>query len=295
MLSSDPLGAYLRIISQFPLLSAEEEQETARCIELGREAEAKLEANSDSAVFPMLAETCSEGKQARTRFINSNLRLVVMLSRRHTTGELDLIDVIQLGNIGLIRAVDKFDWRRGFRFSTHAAWWIRQSIGVGIEQTAGIIRIPRTAREELNLLQAASKHASKSDSLNDIEVVARWTGMEPDRVRRVMSYPQEITSMDADTRLGHKLQDLIPSTPFDPLDDLVEITATSEVVQQSVEKLTPLEREIVLRKYGLQEFRQHSLKDIAIALNLTVTAVSRILNDATNALKIQLEKTFNEC
>jgi RNA polymerase primary sigma factor len=137
---NDSIGLYLNDIGKVPLLNAEEERELSRAIEAGRDAATRLEAGEKGAE---LKRSVRKAAEAKDRFIRANLRLVVSIARRYPLPQgMDLLDLIQEGNLGLEHAVDKFDWRRGFKFSTYATFWIRQAIGRALDQKASLIRIP---------------------------------------------------------------------------------------------------------------------------------------------------------
>ena len=137
---NDSIGLYLNEIGKVPLLTADEEKELSRVIEAGREAERRLEAGEKSAE---LRKAVAAAAHAKDRFIRANLRLVVSIARRYPLpAGMDLLDLVQEGNLGLEHAVDKFDWRRGFKFSTYATFWIRQAIGRALDQKASLVRIP---------------------------------------------------------------------------------------------------------------------------------------------------------
>src|SRR6476659_919923 len=137
---NDSIGLYLNDIGKVPLLDAQEERDLSRTIELGREAAARIDAGEDA---PDLRRAVRAAASAKDRFIRSNLRLVVSIARRYPLPQgMDLLDLIQEGNLGLEHAVDKFDWRRGFKFSTYATFWIRQAIGRALDQKGSLIRIP---------------------------------------------------------------------------------------------------------------------------------------------------------
>lgn len=290
----DALGAFLNFAGKFQLMTAVEEQEAAKLIEEGHCASAILDAEPNHPKRAEYRRILIHGEKARVRFINSNLRLVVMLARRYSTGELELIDVIQLGNIGLIKAVDKFDWRRGYRFSTHATWWIRQSIGVGTEQTAGLIRMPRSAREEQNLIWAATKNIGTNYSNQTIHEVSDWTGLRSDRIKLVLNYPREVSSLDAPGDFRHPLQDRISNPLLDSLEEEVEHHLVRRAVQEGLMSVSFRDREILSRRFGLFGFQPHSIKEISAALEMTVAAASKALSSALDGIRSYLVPTFSE-
>lgn len=290
----DVFGAFLKFAGRFPLLSALEEVAIAKQIVAGRTASASLAEDPKHSDYLELARIASQGEQARLRFIYSNLRLVVMLARRYTTGELELIDVIQLGNLGLIKAVDKFDWHRGYRFSTHATWWIRQSIGVGIEQTAGIIRVPRQAREELNQVWSAIRKNETAYSSLTLDELSVLTGMTPDRIMRILKYPQDVLSLEAPTFDGRPLQDLISDSSLESPEEGVERLGETRAVQECLKTLPIIDQEILSRRFGLGGYEPHSMKDMSAALDMTVPAAARVLNIALEEMSRLLVDSFNE-
>ena len=288
------MGAFLNFAGRFQLMTAAEEQETAKLIEEGRCASAILDDEPNHCDRAEYRRILIRGEKERVRFINSNLRLVVMLARRYSTGELELIDVIQLGNIGLIKAVDKFDWRRGYRFSTHATWWIRQSIGVGIEQTAGVIRMPRSAREEQNLIRAATKNIGTKYSSQTIHDLSDWTGLKCDRVKLVLNYPREVYSLDEPGDYSHPPQDRISDPSVESLEEEVERLSVHRAVQECLMTVPVLDREILSRRFGLFGFQPHSIKEMSAALDITVSAASRALSVALEGIRSQLVPSFSE-
>src|SRR3954468_20107095 len=153
----DLVRLYLDDIGRYPLLTKDDEVRLAQTMERGREAAAELASGEklSPARKRALRNAVREGEAAHLQFVNCNLRLVVSLAKRYQAADLPLLDLIQEGNLGLIHAVEKFDWRRGFKFSTYATWWIRQAIGRGIDNTARTIRIPSHAGDLLRLVRRA--------------------------------------------------------------------------------------------------------------------------------------------
>src|SRR6188474_1071657 len=160
---NDSIGLYLNDIGKVPLLTAEDERELSRVIETGREAAEQIAAGKKGAALK--AQVAAAAK-AKDRFIRSNLRLVVSIARRYPLPQgMDLLDLIQEGNLGLEHAVDKFDWRRGFKFSTYATFWIRQAIGRALDQKASLVRLP--GDRSANLRSALRQVAGDGDELDD--------------------------------------------------------------------------------------------------------------------------------
>src|SRR5881227_3247758 len=153
----DLVRLYLEDIGRYPLLTKDDEARLAQAIERGRDAAAELERGEKltPARKRELRRAVQEGRQAHLDFVNSNLRLVVSLAKRYQASDLPLLDLVQEGNLGLIHAVEKFDWRKGFKFSTYATWWIRQAIARGIANTGRTIRLPVHAGDQLSRLKKA--------------------------------------------------------------------------------------------------------------------------------------------
>jgi len=156
----DPVRLYLDGIGRYPLLTKEQEATLGRAIEAGRSAEAALA--SGEVLTPERARELRrvhrEGQRAAEHFVNANLRLVVSIAKRYQTTDMPLLDLIQEGNLGLMHAVEKFDWRKGFKFSTYATWWIRQAIGRGVDNTSRMVRLPVHASDQVRRVMRAKTH-----------------------------------------------------------------------------------------------------------------------------------------
>jgi RNA polymerase primary sigma factor len=259
----DALASYLSSIGRFPLLTASEEIELAKTIERGREA--RREGEKLAALH------------ARTRFVECNLRLVVMLARRYSTGELDLIDVIQLGNIGLVKAVDKFDWRREFRFSTHASWWIRQSIGVGTEQSARVIRLPRQAREELAALYDAAERNSLQLRSVCAEELGKSSGLPSSRVRQILQFPREPLSIDRPRFDGEQaLEDILADTSSPSTEEVALASASVGQVIEALCELPAVQQEIVRARFGLSSGKAQSQEQVSKKMGISCPTIRQL-------------------
>src|SRR5437762_8755973 len=208
---SDSVGQYLNEIGLVPLLTAMEERELSQVIERGREAAARLEAGEKSRE---LRQAVKAAAAAKDRFIRANLRLVVSIARRYPMPPgMELLDLIQEGNLGLEHAVDKFDWRKGFKFSTYATFWIRQAIGRALDQKASLVRLP--GDRSASLRAALRAVAGDSDALDD----------EHARLHRLTTP----TSLDrpAGDDDGSELVDLLPDSTPGPEQEVLEIGRAS--------------------------------------------------------------------
>ena len=222
--TADAVGIYLEEVSAHSLLTADDEVELARSMEFGQRAQHKLDsgetlAASDRAKLYRLAHA---GEESKAVFIRSNLRLVISIAKRYTGRGLDLIDLIQEGNLGLIRAVEKFDWRKGFKFSTYATWWIRQAITRGLGNQARTIRLPvhmvdivRTVAETAQLLSEDLRRPPTR------EEIAELSGLDIERVNAALDVPNNTVSLDrpigedgGDAALQDFVEDEAAADPF---------------------------------------------------------------------------------
>src|SRR5665811_2315133 len=212
----DTVGMYLEEVSSHDLLTAEDEVRLSRAMEAGRKAQHRLD--DDEPLGPeqraRLYRLVHEGAEAKMSFIRCNLRLVISIAKRYTGRGLDLLDLIQEGNLGLIRAVEKFDWRKGFKFSTYATWWIRQAITRGLGNQARTIRLPvhmvdmvRAVQEtELTLQEQLRRPPTVSE-------IAQISGLDEDRIRIARTAAGETISLDrpvgeeGDAQLGDFIED----------------------------------------------------------------------------------------
>ena len=222
----DAVGLYLEGIAKTPLLTAEEEVELAKTIEIGLYAEhilsgeVTLAERGKRAKRPTKAELeflVDEGRRAMQHFVTANLRLVVSVARKYGRSQMPLLDLVQEGNTGLIRAVEKFDYTKGFKFSTYGTWWVRQSISRGIAQQGRIVRLPVHVAEQVNQVGAVRRTLERRLGRDpEIEEIAAEMDLEPERVLDLMRYGRDHVSLDApveeggDTALG----DLIAREPM---------------------------------------------------------------------------------
>jgi len=264
--TTDALQLFLNEAGRWPLLTKEEEVELAKRIERG-DAEAK------------------------ERMINSNLRLVVSIAKKYQGHGLSLLDLIQEGIIGLIRAVEKFDWRRGFKFSTYATWWIRQAVQRGVANKSRTIRIPvHIADREQRIARAERTLAPKLGRQPTEEEVAKQAKLPLKQVREVRQAARAITSLDrlvgeGDAALG----DLFAAEGSEPEEELT-VSLEQDVLRRAVSQLPDREREVVKRRYGLNGDRDPaSLDAIGKELGLTRERVRQIEASALEQLAVNRE------
>jgi len=285
-LNADSLGVYLAEIGRHELLTADDEVELAQAIEAGNEAALALE---QSGVTPAdqarLRRKVRSGENARRSFINANLRLVVSNARRYSGGGTDMLDLIQEGNLGLIRAVEKFDWRRGFKFSTYATWWIRQSMQRSVGR-ADSIRYP-TALVELaaSIRSAADELRSELGRDPTIEEISEATGIDEDKIEdaRQIGPPMSLdlpVGEDGTAEIGDLVQDADAADPSTAVESMV----FEEKIIESLAALPELERQVIVLRFGLDDGRPRPLDEISAELDLPSHRIREITNDATRRL-----------
>jgi RNA polymerase primary sigma factor len=265
--TTDALQLFLNEAGRWPLLTKEEEVELAKRIERG-------------------------DPEAKERMINSNLRLVVSIAKRYQGHGLSLLDLIQEGIIGLIRAVEKFDWRRGFKFSTYATWWIRQAVQRGVANKSRTIRIPvHIADREQRIARAERSLAPRLGRQPTEEEVAKQAKLPLKQVREVRQAARAITSLDrplgeeADSSLG----ELVASEQAQPEEEL-RVSLEQDVLRRAVAQLPDREREVVKRRYGLNGDRDPaSLEAIGRELGMTRERVRQIEAQALEQLAVNRE------
>ena len=278
----DAVGLYLDAIAKTPLLSAVEEVELARTIEagifaehvLGGEVESSVEATEDE-----LREIADEGQRAMQRFFQANLRLVVSVARKYGRAQMPLLDLVQEGNTGLIRAVEKFDYTKGFKFSTYATWWVRQAISRGIAQQGRIVRLPVHVAEQVNQVSAVRRNLERQLGRDpELAEIADELGLEEGKVVDLIRYSRDHVSLDApveadgDTALG----DLIAREPAPGPDELVLDAEDRARLEGMLGALDERSQDVVRRRYGLLDGRQAKLADIGSHWGITAERVRQI-------------------
>ena len=293
----DAVGLYLDGIAKTALLSAEEEVELARRIEGGLYAQAILDGDiidESRGKKPVrvtrkeLEELARIGEEAMNRFVTANLRLVVSVARKYGRSAMPLLDLVQEGNTGLIRAVEKFDYTKGFKFSTYATWWVRQSISRGIAQQGRIVRLPVHVAEQINQVSAIRRNLERKFGRDpDLKEIAEEMGIEEEKVLELIQFSREHVSLDApveedgDTALG----DLIAREPAPGPDELVLDAEERARLEQMLSKLDPRSADVVRRRYGLLDGRQAKLADIGEVWGITAERVRQIERHAIAKLR----------
>jgi RNA polymerase primary sigma factor len=253
--SDDAVRDYLQKIGRFPLLAAEDESELARRIEVGVLARERLDgvALSDE-VTAELRYLTREGEAAYQRFVRSNLRLVVTVAKRYSGRGVPLLDLIQEGNIGLDRAVKKFDYRQGYKFSTYAMWWIRQSITRGIADSARLIRVPVHTGEKISAIRRAGRALEAEIGRQPtVEQLARETGFSCADVRKLVDADREPVSIHSQVGddAGSELGDLIEDGDSAPIIDIVTVGVRHELLHRKLQDLPRREADILRMRFGI--------------------------------------------
>ena len=286
----DLVRLYLTDIGQYPLLTKEDEVRLAQKIEKGVEAREKLSTSEELTAKEKsdLKRLERNGARAEKKFVQSNLRLVVSIAKKYQASGLPLLDLIQEGNLGLMHAVEKFDWRKGFKFSTYATWWIRQAITRGIANTGRTIRLPVHAGDTLARLQKArtrlelkyGRPATMTELAADVE-------MPEDKITEALRFANEPLSLseplreDGDAELGDVVEDRGAASPF-------EVAATSLLPDEIARLLAPLderEREILKLRFGLDRGEPRTLEEVGEHFNLTRERIRQIEARAMSKLR----------
>jgi RNA polymerase primary sigma factor len=285
--SDDPAAIYLRDIRRVPLLTPEREMELARLVAEGNEAAKRLpQATGEEA--ERLREVVARGQAARRELVEANLRLVVSVARKYLGRGLPLLDLIQEGNIGLSRAVDKFDYRKGYRFSTYAYWWIRQAITRAIADQSRSIRIPVHMVEQIGRLsRAAGRLQQELGREPELEEVAELLGVSVEKAREIGLAAQQPISLD--TPIGDDessfLADFIEDTSSPTPVEAVSRLLLQETVAEAMSCLTQRERQVVELRFGLHDGRARTLAEIGEELKVSRERVRQIETEALAKLR----------
>jgi RNA polymerase primary sigma factor len=284
-----PAALYLREISRVPLLKAKDEVRLAQAIEHGMAALDRLAAGPVPAdELKSLTNQVRQGELARKRLMESNLRLVVSVAKRYLGRGVPLLDLVQEGNIGLNRAVEKFDWRRGYKFSTYATWWIRQAITRAIADQARTIRIPVHMVETINkLIQVARRLQQELGREATSEEIAEATGFTVEKVRDVFRASQVPVSLQA--RVGEdeesSLGEFIPDDVTPQPSETVAQELLKEHIDSVLQNLTLREQMALRLRFGLEDGRRRTLEQVGSELGVTRERARQIEAEALRKLR----------
>ncbi|WP_332643622.1 sigma-70 family RNA polymerase sigma factor [Aeromicrobium sp.] len=293
----DSVGMYLAEIARTPLLDAAREVELSKTVEAGLFARHLLAEGRvgrrkggapKSATEEELTWLAEQGDLAVQEFIQANLRLVVSIARKYGRSAMPMLDLVQEGNTGLIRAVEKFDYAKGFKFSTYATWWVRQAITRGIAQQARVVRLPVHVVEELNQVTAARRNLERQLGYDpEPQEIALELGMDIDRVIDLMAWGRDHVSLDSpvdedgDTSLGDLIaRETTPGPDFAVLDD-----ESRQLIATLVDHLGEREADIVRARYGLLDGRQQKLADIGKRHGISAERVRQLEREALATLR----------
>jgi RNA polymerase primary sigma factor len=286
----DSVHTYLKSIGRTSLLTAEQEVDLAKRIEAGLFAEHKLETASGlSADLRRDLELVSEdGRRAKSHMLEANLRLVVSVAKKYSDRGLSLLDVVQEGNLGLIRAVEKFDYTKGYKFSTYAMWWIRQAIQRGFADSARTIRLPVHVLEMLSKLSRVERDMHQRLGREPTpEELAVELDRTPDQIEELLRTSRQPISLDStigedgETSIG----DLIEDVDAPEASELVDRQLMAEQLRSALDALTPREATIMAMRFGLYDGNPHTLDEIGRALGLTRERIRQLEKQSLSKLR----------
>ena len=292
--SDDPVRMYLKEIGKVNLLTSDEEVELAQAMGAGNEARSQLEELEQAGeevpaeVREELEKIIKKGETAKQRLAEANLRLVVSIAKRYVGRGMQFLDLIQEGNLGLIKAVEKFDYVKGFKFSTYATWWIRQAITRAIADQARTIRIPVHMVETINKVIRVSRQLLQELGHDPSpEEIAKDMGMPVDKVREILKIAQEPVSLE--TPIGEEedshLGDFIPDEDASEPAEAASFTLLKEQLVEVLGTLTPREEKVLKLRFGLEDGRTRTLEEVGKEFNVTCERIRQIESKALRKLR----------
>ncbi|MGW0504183.1 sigma-70 family RNA polymerase sigma factor [Micromonospora sp. NPDC003241] len=286
----DLVGVYLHEISRTPLLDAAKEVDLSKAIEAGLYAEHLLGEDRipDGATRDDLGRLVAEGERAKDLFIRANLRLVVSIARRYVRSGMPMLDLIQEGNTGLVRAVEKFDYERGYKFSTYATWWIRQAISRAIAQQERTVRLPVHLVEDVNRMRNVARQLTRELGGDpEPEQIAAALGVTVERVNELVRWSQDTVSLDTpvgddgDTNLG----DLVADSDAPSPEEIVLTGLERQRIEGLLNHLDDRSAGIMRARYGLEDGREHSLTEVASRFSLSRERIRQLEIQALGRLR----------
>ncbi len=286
--SNDTVGMYLKEMARVPLLSTEEEIDLAMRLEAGDEAARKLRNNPNHKRAHELQQMVQDGLLAREHLIKANTRLVVSIAKKYMARGVPFLDLIQEGNLGLMKAVEKFDYRRGYRFSTYATWWIRQTITRAIADQGRTIRVPVHMSDRIRRLYRVARTLEQDYGRKPTpEEIATEMNIDPRKVRWMLRVSWQPLSLerpvgeDDDSEFGHFIEnDSLPSPSQSTFDKMLH-----EKIDVLLDSLTPREARILRLRFGLLNGRSHTLEEVGEKFGLTRERIRQIEGKALRRLR----------
>jgi RNA polymerase primary sigma factor len=272
---------YLKEIGRVSLLTAEDERELAMRIETGVQARERFDVEPDLADIDrrILRGAIRDGNKAKDELIQANLRLVVSIAKRYVGRGMLLLDLIQEGNLGLMRAVEKFDYTKGFKFSTYATWWIRQAITRAIADQARTIRIPVHMVESMNRVMRIHRQMTQElEREPTIDELAEKTGLTPERVREIQRIAQDPLSLDSpvgeedDSNLGDFIEDSGADAPA----EVATRRMLAQAVEEALGELSDREKDVVKLRFGLIDGQARTLEEVGKEFGVTRERIRQI-------------------
>ena len=290
----DPVRMYLKEIGKVPLLTADQEVELATAMTAGRGAKERLgeaEANGETLSAEELAQLKKQvkaGERAKQQLAEANLRLVVSIAKRYVGRGMLFLDLIQEGNLGLIKAVEKFDYTKGYKFSTYATWWIRQAITRAIADQARTIRIPVHMVETINKVIRVSRQLLQELGHDPSpEEISEEMNMPVDKVREILKIAQEPVSLE--TPIGEEedshLGDFIPDEAASEPSEAASFTLLKEQLVDVLSTLTPREEKVLKLRFGIEDGRTRTLEEVGKEFNVTRERIRQIEAKALRKLR----------
>jgi RNA polymerase primary sigma factor len=288
-LLGDSVRLYLREIGQVPLLTTEQEQRLARAISAGQEAAQQLQTvPPDSKEALSLRKQAAVGYEARQQMAAANLRLVVSIAKRYRDRGLPLLDLIQEGSLGLLRAIEKFDVEKGYKFSTYATWWIKQALSRALADQSRLVRLPVHLGETLNRIQATRRHLTQKLGRDPTDAeLASELNMSEEKLRELRRTAQDPVSLA--TPVGEEadstLADFIPDPHALDADDAAASGMLRDQIASALDQLTERERKVLDLRYGLSDGQPRTLEEVGRAFGVTRERVRQIEVKALRKLR----------
>jgi len=288
---SDPVRMYLQEIGRYPLLTPQQEVELSMQMEAGIRADEKIEEDADSLPDgdrPILERAIRQSDRARRRLVEANLRLVVSIAKKYVGRGLSMLDLIQEGNLGLIRAVEKFDYRKGFKFSTYATWWIRQAVTRALADQGRTIRVPVHMVETINKLAQVQRGLMQDLGREPtIAEIASELELDPDKVTELRRIAQDPVSLE--TPLGEEddstLGDFVEDTDAEVPVEAASFRLLQDYLNLALEDLNERERQVLVMRFGLADGKVRTLEEVGAHFRVTRERIRQIETKALAKLR----------